>query len=566
MARAGVMAGVVLVIVAVLLTVPEWLLTYPRSVRARVVEWFLHGVLIAYGLALLLAGPGTLGFAICAYRSARRRAFRPWMGRGALVGLSLMLGLMLMELGAGIWGAWTHRMPVLPTHFPTAPANEVHIVVIGESSALGDPFGPWLSIGQLVGWQLERVLPNRRVRVSVLAERGVNLERMHQKLETLDGRPDVLIVYCGHNEFQSRYPWSRGIGHDETPLTPVLEPLFRASLHSPVCRLIYEATNRKLLAAPPGIVRHRLIDPPLCSPSEAATIEADFQRRLDAIAAYCERIQTLAILVIPPGNEAGFAPNRSRLHGAESAGERARFLRDFEAARGVQNDPRRGIALYEAILQSHPEFAEAHFRLARQLEKVGAWAEARRHYVRARDEDGFPQRCTTPFENAYRDVAARRHAVLIDGPAELRALSPTGILDDNLFHDPQHPALAGHLALAQAVLRALREREAFGWNSTPIPRLDPAESATHFALGPAEWATVCLRMNWFYDTIANNRFDPRTRLAKAQRFAEAADEIRTGTPPRQAGIPGLGTHPKWVDDRHWERKPSRQLAGGNLPQ
>ena len=102
--RAGATAGVLLVIVAILLTVPEWLLTYPRSFRARVVEWFLHGVLIAYGLAVLLAGPGTIGFAICAYRAARRRAFRPWMGRGVLVGLSLLLGLMLMELSPASQG------------------------------------------------------------------------------------------------------------------------------------------------------------------------------------------------------------------------------------------------------------------------------------------------------------------------------------------------------------------------------------------------------------------------------------------------------------------------------
>lgn len=552
-ARAAGLVGVLILPVAGLLVLSDWLLTYPPAVRARVVEWFLRGVLVGYCALFVLAGPGTLLLGVWTVRAWKRRAFRAWMGRGVLAGLSLLLGMALMETGAALWGAWAHRMPALPTRFPASPAGEIHIAVIGESSAMGDPFGPWLSVGQIVGWQLEQALPGRKVRVSVLAERGVNLERMHQKLETLDRRPDVLIVYCGHNEFQSRYDWTRSVGYDETPFSPLLARLFRASLSSPLCRLIYEATNRKLLAASPGVVKHELIDPPLCSASEAAAIQADFHRRLDAIAAYCRRLDALPVLVIPPGNEAGFAPNRSWIHGANSSEERARFTRDFEAARQAETDPRRSIALYEALLARHPEFAEAHFRLARQLGKVGAWDEARAHYVRARDEDGFPQRTTTPFENAYRAVAARRGAVLIDGPAELRALSPTGVLDDNLFHDPQHPALAGHVALARAVLRELKARGAFGVERGPAPKLEPAECASHFRLGPDEWSTNCSRVSWFYTVVAKNRFDPSERLAKSRRFAEAAEQIKAGTAPEDLGVPGLGPRPKWVDDPDWAK-------------
>jgi hypothetical protein len=533
-----------------LVAAPDLVLVAPPDVRARVVEGFLRAVLVVYVAALLLAGPGTLLLAALAYRAWRRRRFRPWMGRGVLAGLSLLAGLGLMELGAALRDAWAHRMPALPTRFAPAPAGELHVVVVGESSALGDPFGPWLSVGQIVGWQLERVLPGRRVRVSVLAERGVNLERMHQKLESLDRRPDVLIVYCGHNEFQSRFDWSRAAGHDETPFAPLLARLYRASLHSPLCRLVYEETNRKLLAHAPSVVRHRLIDPPLCTASEAEAVLDDFRRRLDAMAAYAARVGALAVLIIPPGNEAGFAPNRSCLHGA-SAGERAAVARAFDAARAAEDDPRRGAALYAALLARHPEFAEAHFRLARQLEALGDPGAARTHYVAARDLDGFPQRCTTPFHDAYRAVAARRGALLVDGPAELRKLSPTGILDDNLFHDPQHPALAGHVALAHAVLRGLRQRGAFGWTRGPVPAPGPAECAAHFGLGPAEWATACNRVKWFFSVVAQNRFDPSARLAKSERFDRAAQQVTAGTPPERTGIPGLGVSPPWVDDRDW---------------
>ena len=34
---------------------------------------------------------------------------------------------------------------------------------------------------------------------------------MHQKLGDLDYRPDALMVYVGHNEFQGRYAWMRDV-------------------------------------------------------------------------------------------------------------------------------------------------------------------------------------------------------------------------------------------------------------------------------------------------------------------------------------------------------------------
>ena len=79
--------------------------------------------------------------------------------------------------------------------------SEFTIVVIGGSSALGVPYEDWLSVGAIVGRELERAIPSRRFRVEVLAEKGATLEAMQLKLAGLTRRPDALIVYSGHNEF-----------------------------------------------------------------------------------------------------------------------------------------------------------------------------------------------------------------------------------------------------------------------------------------------------------------------------------------------------------------------------
>jgi hypothetical protein len=284
-----------------------------------------------------------------------------------------------------------------------------------------------------------------------------------------------------------------------------------------------------------------LIEPPAVSPSESAAILADFRRRLDAIAAYCRRVGAVPILVIPPGNDAGWEPNRTVLPEAVSKAERARLTREFEAARAQEeSDPARSSALYRALIERQPAFAEAHFRLARLLERAGDREEARRHYRLARDLDGFPIRCPSPFQDAYRAVAARHGAILIDGPAVVSAVSPHRLLDDHGFHDAHHPSLRGQVALARAILDQLRTRRAFGWpEGVPCPRIDLAECVRHFAIDADVWQTVCARSSTFYRDFAAMRHDPTERRAKQARYERAGRQIAAGVPPARTGIPSL---------------------------
>ena len=86
------------------------------------------------------------------------------------------------------------------------------IAVLGESSASGVPFERRFSIGQIVGWQLERAIPGQKVIVLVIAKPADTLKGQYEKLAGITRRPDVLVVYCGHNEFFDGVPWVR-TGH-----------------------------------------------------------------------------------------------------------------------------------------------------------------------------------------------------------------------------------------------------------------------------------------------------------------------------------------------------------------
>lgn len=525
----------------------------PRSRDARIA--LLGTLRLAYPLFVLgLPGVGlVLGIAL---RSVKKRAARRGLARGLALTISTVIALGLAEAVAVGYLAWTHRLPA-PRSSPIAKAERpdggLNIVVVGESSAEGVPYRDWLSVGKVVAWQLRRAVPWRPVHLEVQARPGWTLEQMHQRLIESRSRADLVIVYAGHNEFASRFGWSSEASYyrDETPS---LASLARAiGRFSPMARLIGELHETSLVAAPPRRAERRLVDVPSQSRAERVERLADFRRRLEGIVAYCESVGALPVLVIPPGNDAGYEPNRSVLPPETTAAERLAFGLEVEAARRLEaTDPRESLRTYRDLIARQPGFAEAHFRLARLLEKAGDDDEAYRHYVAARDADGHPMRCPSDFQDVYRDVAARHGAVLVDGQAVFRTRG--GQLDDVLFNDAMHPSFEGQVALAEAILAALKGRGALGWPSgTPATRIDPAECADHFDVNLAAWAAACDFAASFYRTMAPIRFDGAERRAKASRYGEALERLSSNRTQAGPEVPGIGLRQGRDGDRRLGR-------------
>jgi hypothetical protein len=553
---------------------PAWWL--PRA--GVFAQWLF---LAMYGSTVAMAPILIIGPAI--WISWRRRSGRA-IGRTAFAALALglycLFGLALFETCATLYWMYKQRPPWLPgwpvpiaarqtNHGgsePTrtdrrepsllaegspverilgTPAAETYLVVIGESSGRGEPYHPWLSVGQIVGWQLERLYPSRRFKVDVLARPGSTLRDALERLRGLPRRPDGILLYSGHNEFYSRFSWARSAPtdrkNDEVWSEGVLRRLTRCSS---VIWLFDQAKERQLRSfGPPRKITRPLVDVPVCTPDEYARIVSDFRRLLDYFATYCERIGALPIAVIPAGNDRGYPPSRSSLGAETGDAERAAFVRDFLAARPLEGmNPRGAIAAYRALVERQPGFAETHFRLANMLESCGEFREANAHYILARDLDRMPVRCPSPLQETFREVAARHPSlVLVDGPGVLRAVSRHGIVDDELIQDGQHPTLIGHVAIAQDLLDQLVRRRALPEIARPgAATIDAAECAAHFGIDASRWAEVCRRAARFYERSAYAQHDPTECLAKARRYAQAALAIQSGTPPEETHVPGVG--------------------------
>ena len=210
-----------------------------------------------------------------------------------------------------------------------------------------------------------------------------------------------------------------------------------------------------------------------------------------------------------------------------------------------EQDPDRAIAAYRQIIAEQPTHAWAHYRLARLVE-FGRLYLPRPTAIIFSLAITMVCRCAaySSLETSYKRVGHRHPGSIIwltDRPC-LDSKSRHGILDAELFHDNVHPNLAGHIALAEAVLGGLKARSAFGWpESTPAPVLDPQQCADEFgidasglgyglrAVGGVLWA----ESRCFSSDLAE-------RIQWRDRYATAARQIRAGARPEDVGIPGVG--------------------------
>ena len=316
----------------------------------------------------------------------------------------------------------------------------------------------------------------------------------------------------------------------------------KAERLSPVCGLIRESADQCRIALPPPEFTRELVDVPVYTTDEYSQLLVEFRRQLEEIVSYSVELGALPILISPPGNDADYEPNRSYLPAGTPRGERELFHRAFLHARRLEViDSARSMTQYRELLARQPCFAEAHYRLAALLRKAGASSEAYRHFVKARDLDGYPMRCLTSFQDVYRELAARHDCVFIDGQAYFHAIGRNGLLDDELFQDAMHPSLRGQIALAQAVLYALHARRVLGWSDDSRPPvIDPAVFAAHFGLGRETWEHAALWAKGFYSLVGRLRYDSSERSRRIDEAIAAADQIEAGTAPEAIGLINVG--------------------------
>ncbi|UCH66575.1 MAG: SGNH/GDSL hydrolase family protein, partial [Ignavibacterium sp.] len=91
--------------------------------------------------------------------------------------------------------------------------NSFRVFIMGGSSAAGFPYSPNGSFSKYIRKRLQKVYPSTKIEIINISMAAINSYTLRDLLpETLEQKPDLLIIYAGHNEYYG----ALGVGSTES--------------------------------------------------------------------------------------------------------------------------------------------------------------------------------------------------------------------------------------------------------------------------------------------------------------------------------------------------------------
>lgn len=361
------------------------------------------------------------------------------------------------------------RLPASETYIPERKGSDtVRVVVLGESAAYGyvhPEFGLWRFL-QII---LEKQYPSLNIEVYPFAFNSMNSHVMRRLVDASEALEiDVFVAYMGNNEFKgallgplyalSRNGWSADATHR---LVSAYLWLSNLRLWQLMRRLnSFESTlswNQEAAVS-------RIDDPHLPG------VYSTFRQNLLHIRAKAADSGSKLLLCTIGRNLRDFPPRVSMHDPGLTPASLQEWIRHFETGARLEaaGAPAEALAAYRAAAALDETNAELQYRMGACLYALGAYAEAREHFVRSRDYDLALLTATSEMNRIIREVAgetpvrprapdiqAAGNASLADVEAVIQAQSPHGIPGQESFIDHIHFTFASTYAAAVAVAASL---------------------------------------------------------------------------------------------------------------
>lgn len=482
-------------------------------------------------LIVLLAWAGAaLGIPYVVLLLMRRRTRLPrWPAK---LWFSCALTVVLLETAGALWERRAgDPAPALklPATLAEPAKDEFRIAAVGGSTMAGYPYEPKFSIPQVVGWQLQRLFPDRKIIVDNFAREGKNFRQTAELLNQLTVRPHLLLVYTGHNEF------FHDLEEFQRPNSEPYAALDGFLSASPAFRVLSKSIDERLLEwrlyAPND---RRWFERHIASPDVYARRVKRFQMQLQSLAQFCNDQHIPSVWYIPAGNEAGFDPNRTVIPSHFTSARRARIVELMDRAvelhragrwRELESACRDGLA-------EVPEAADFHFYLGLSLAAQRNHAAAAEHFQAALEFDGHPVRANADFRAAIATVAAEFEIPTINAGDVLRSHTPHGILDDTVFLDHVHPNFSSNYRLGTAGTERILSRDIFTPDTTTavesVQLASVGEILSDADLRPADLAFAYRREADAFEWLCRWRWTNEFRQRRAAQYARWSERLLRG--------------------------------------
>ena len=353
-------------------------------------------------------------------------------------------------------------------------AGAIRIFALGGSSTFGLHAGQNHAFAALLGTRLGQVLPNRRVEMINLGCPGWASGHVRNVLDAvLELDPDLLIIYCGHNEMLEGHVvsrpklgwlgWVRATLISNSTLAGWLNHAITARSRARWLEMVSEETAALEAGRIPTYDPQGLPDDQQRRPDQhffdmaAARFAANLEAMID-------RTHTAAVPVIfvLPVRNLLLPPSISAYdQDAARANERASLVRRAQQML-TQGRVEDGLNLLDAATELSPDHAKTRYLRGTALMRLGRRPEAESDLRMACDLDVRTHRITSQLEDALIGAVKGSNGTWID-------LRPQFQGDLNvasakkLFFDHVHPTRSGHRIIARRLLpRVLDDLEING--------------------------------------------------------------------------------------------------------
>ncbi|NJD20789.1 MAG: tetratricopeptide repeat protein, partial [Gemmatimonadetes bacterium] len=360
----------------------------------------------------------------------------------------------------------------------TKAPGTFRIFVQGASSAAGYPYAYGGAFSRMLEQRLQESDSSRLFEVVNTAVTAVNSYTLLDFAdEIIAQRPDAVLIYAGHNEYYGVF----GVGSSASLAhSPVAVRAYLWLVRWRSMQLLRAALTRMRMSlsgsgqdAPRTLMERMAKDRSI--PYRSALHEAGVRQwrgNLRSLLAKYRDAEVPVFIATVASNERDIPPFVGAPDDPEGRSALEEEVRRAHAALAGGDTASAARALRDAV-QRFPAIADAHYALARLLDRSGRYDLARASYLAAKDRDRLPFRAPEAMNDVIREEAGRAEATVVDVQRRFADASPDGIIGRNLILEHVHPNITGQFLIADAFYEALLASGILGH----VPRPVSAEEA-----------------------------------------------------------------------------------------
>jgi lysophospholipase L1-like esterase len=429
-----------------------------------------------------------------------------WLFRGIALSLPVLFFL-LLEYGlrwAGLHQSWPLFIPnpaapdylltrpdVIKRYFPSGSAipnvtvepafflktkadNALRLVVQGESTTAGYPYGLGASLAGMLDQRLKRTFPQRKVEVINTAMSAVNsFALLDFADEIIAQQPDAVLIYVGHNEYLGVLGVGSSYSSSNSAAFNLLYMKLRRLATFQTAQDLYQQwqlpaeqnTTGRTLMAKVAQGQHIAFDSDL--------YHAGLQQFKQNMSLLLDKYQQAGIAVYIATIASNIADQPPFVSEALTA-QQQQMLSQIQQQQVRQQ-------LEQMAEQQH--HAALSYELGQYYRKAQQKTEALLWLTKAKDYDQLRFRAPSAINQQIRQLATDYGAVLVDVEQTFMRQSVQGLVGKSLMLEHLHPNVQGYFLLADSFYQQLKQQQLGGpWQRV----IDPQVAWAQRPLLPAE--------------------------------------------------------------------------------